>query len=56
MEEWLGEGGQAMHVYGMDSPDFVYAASADYDIDCNWKVRTISQIPKAVALRPTADD
>ena len=28
-----------MHTYGMDNPDFVYAASADYDIDCNWKVR-----------------
>ncbi|KAK9835707.1 hypothetical protein WJX74_006388 [Apatococcus lobatus] len=38
VEEWLATGGQAMHTYGMDNPDFMYAASADYDIDCNWKV------------------
>ena len=32
-----------MHSYGMDHPDFVYAASADYDINCNWKVRHIDR-------------
>lgn len=37
-----------MHTYGMDNPDFVYAASADYDIDCNWKVRSAELHPDAL--------